>query len=216
MEHTQKMVVVPQDLIENLRYNQRKKAGSEGKKVLDVDKEIKNVLTREDLSEDDKIRLYHQLIMKYRDVKEPEPVLEPTEVIKDEWLENIDKHFNLQNKVKARNVLEWLRTKGDIKWNDKGEVEGDPGSNILTLIDDITRSAPRHKDIEPIGMTNFASKLKASNIPQYLISQHYQKYFRKRPHRLESPIAKRVPTPKQADNFDTPPSSPSSQWINQS
>ena len=102
MEHTQKMVVVPQDLIENLRYNQRKKAGSEGKKVLDVDKEVKTVLTRDDLSQDDKIRLYHQLIMRYRDVKEPEPVLEPqveNTDDDDEWLQSIDKHFNLQNKV---------------------------------------------------------------------------------------------------------------------
>ena len=210
MEHTQKMVVVPQDLIDNLRYNQRKKAGSEGKKVLDVDKEIKTVLAREDLSEDDKIRLYHQLIMKYRDVKEPEPVT-PAEVIKDdEWLQSIDKHFNVQNKVRARNVLEWLRTKGDVRWNDKGEVEGQPGSNILTLLDDITRATLRHKDVEPVGMPNFASKLKSSNIPQYLISQHYQKYFRKRPHRLESPNAKRVQTPSK---FNTPPSSP--QWISQ-
>ena len=141
MEHTQKMVVVPQDLIENLRYNQRKKAGSEGKKVLDVDKEVKTVLTRDDLSQDDKIRLYHQLIMRYRDVKEPEPVLEPKVENDgdDEWLQSIDKHFNLQNKVRARNVLDWLRTKGDVRWNDKGEVEGQPGSNILTLLDDITR-----------------------------------------------------------------------------
>jgi len=154
MEHTQKMVVVPQDLIENLRYNQRKKAGDEGKKVLDVDKEIKSVLNREDLSQDDKIRLYHQLIMKYRDVREQKEVVEPVPQEVDEWEEIIDKHFNVQNKGKARNVLEWLRTKVDVKWNERGEVEGHPGSNILTLLDDITRPTPRHKDVEPVGMTN--------------------------------------------------------------
>jgi len=211
MEHTQKMVVVPEDLIENLRYNQRKKAGEEGKRVLDVDKEIKSVLSREDLSQDDKVRLYHQLIMKYRDVKERN-VIEPE--AKDEWIDTIDKHFTTQNRVKARNVLEWLRRKGDVRWNDRGEVDGSPGSNILTLIDDITRPTPRHKDIEPVGMTNFTSILKESNIPQYLISTHYQKSFRKRPRRLESPIAKRVPTPSE-EKFNTPPNSPSNQWINQ-
>jgi len=215
MEHTQKMVVVPQDLIENLRYNQRKKAGEEGKKVLDVDKEIKSVLSRDDLTQDDKIRLYHQLIMKYRDVKEP-TIIEPTREETDEWLDNIDNHFGTQHRNRARNVLQWLRTKSDVKWNEIGEVDGQPGSNILTLIDDITRPTPRHKDIEPIGMTNFATKLKASNIPHYLISTHYQKYFsRKRPRKLESPLAKRVPTPRE-DKFDTPPNSPSSpKWINQ-
>lgn len=213
------MVVVPQDLMENLRYNQRQKTGSVGKHVIGVDKEMQNIMTRDDLSQEDKIRLYNNALLKFGDLK---PVVkqvkqEKPEVVEeeDEWMDTIDRHFNLQNKGKAKNILSWARDKGGMTWNDHGEITGIPDSNILTLLDDITRVQPRNKSVEPTGMSDFAEKLQESNIPHYLISTYYnQKYFNPttpfttptsstpRKHRLESPLAKRVPTPPSLPSIE--------------
>ena len=102
-------------------------------------------------------------------------------------------------------MYQWVKDKSDLTWNTKGELDGIPKSNILTLIDDVTRPTSRHKDIEPIGMSQFVSKLQESNLPEYLIgnSTHYKKYYtasggettKKRPHKLVSPHAVPVKTP---------------------
>lgn len=181
MEHTKKMVVIPQDLMENLRYNQQKKVGREGKRELDIDREMKHILARDDLDLKDKVRLYNSTLTKFGETK-PEKekvqelmVEEPEQ--EDEWVDMIDRHFALTNKLKAKHMLEWIRNKGSITWDDKGVVKGLPGSNILTLLDDITRQQPRHKTVIPVGMEAFASKLTDSNVPRYLVSPFYQKYF---------------------------------------
>lgn len=244
MEHTRKMVVVPQDLIENLRYNQKVKAGPTGKHILTVDREMQEILKQDDLAQEDKIRLYNNALMKFGDkkpVKQIEQIQEPMMDDDDddddnEWVEIIDRHFNISNRGKAKNVLDWIRTKSNITWNDKGEIRGQPGSNILTLLDDITRATPRDKKIEPVGMVAFTEKLRESNIPRYLISAFYQKYLNpsnnltlqeeeeektpystpiretpRRPRRLVSPNVNRVPTPTGIPA--TPPTTPEKEWL---
>ena len=216
------MVIVPQDLMDNLRYNQRKKAGDVGSQVIGIDKEMQSILTRSDLSQDDKIRLYNHALLKYGDIveKKKEEKLDITlpEVI-DEWDDMIDKQFTINNRSRAKNILDWIRSKGEIMWNDKGELDGHPGSNILTLLDDVSRSQPRDKGIEPIGMTHFVKKLVDSNLPRYLLSTHYQRYIdappAKRPRRLVSSKAKHVPTPPGTPPTPhySPPPSPVSEWL---
>ncbi len=72
-----------------------------------------------------------------------------------------------------------MKDKSDLRWNEKGELDGVPKSNILTLLDEVTRTIPRHKDIEPVGLSQFVSKLRESNLPEYLIGNttHYKKYY---------------------------------------
>ena len=214
------MVVIPQGLMETLSYNQKVEAGEKGRHVLNVDKEMGQVMTRKDLSESDKIRLYNNALLKFGDTKPlPRPTVSSREQVEqevvDEWLDTIDRHFGLQHKNKAKNVLSWIRGKSNISWNDKGEINGIPGSNILTLLDDITRQTPRDKNVEPIGMHDFATKLLDSNIPRYLISNHYQKYF-KPTTPFSTPLTtkkKRVVSPYLNRSVPTPPTTPPQKWL---
>ena len=251
MNHTKKMVVVPQDVMENLRFNQKQQVGAVGKQLMDVDREIKEIFDREDLAMDEKLTLYYDVLQKYRKLdkqynvkpatilKEVKVDIEPpgapapsgavaapvASAASDEWLDRIDKQFNVRNHDKAEQLYQWVKDKSDLRWNEKGELDGVPKSNILTLIDDVTRPMPRHKDIEPVGLSQFVSKLRESNLPEYLIGNttHYKKYYtpatpatvstpatasadttsaevstpvkKKRAHRLVSPNAVPVPTP---------------------
>ena len=200
MEHTKKMVVVPQDLMENLRYNQRKQAGEDGRHELSVDREMKDILTRGDLTQDDKIRLYNNALLKFGDnQKPPKPESRGVEEPDNEWGDIIDKHFGLNNRGKAKNVLEWLQKRGNVTWNNRGEIVGHPGSNILTLLDDITRANPHSRSVVPIGMKEFTTKLLESNLPRYLISNYYQKKFLEDTDTesdFETPKAAATPKPK--------------------
>ena len=204
MQHTKKMVVVPQDVIENLRFNQQQRTGAVRRQLMTVDRELKEILARDDLPADAKMELYYEVLQKYRKLetkyseKSPQnttvaspqsttvasrvtPAVAPpvAHAASDEWMDRIDKHFTLRNKEKAEHLYEWVKEKSDITWNEKGEIDGQPKSNILTLLDDVTRPVPRDKGVDPNGMADFAKSLQASNIPRYLIGNptHYRKYF---------------------------------------
>ena len=94
--------------------------------------------------------------------------------------------------------------KSDITWNEKGEIDGQPKSNILTLLDDVTRPVPRDKGVDPNGMADFAKSLQASNIPRYLIGNptHYRKYFQQEQRSASSPPPSPPPSPETP--FHTP------------
>ncbi len=202
------MVVVPQDVIENLRFNQQQRTGPVGRQLMTVDKELKEILARDDLPADAKMELYYEILQKHRKLetkyRERSPVRAPVSPAaqpdsvpqrSDEWMDRIDKGFTLRNREKAEQVYEWMKEKSDIKWNDKGEIDGQPKSNILTLLDDVTRPQPRHKDADPTGMADFAKSLQASNIPRYLIANttHYKKYFQPEPAPLSPPSSPETP-----------------------
>ena len=96
---SRKRVLVTQDLIDDLRYNQREQAGQAGKHALGVDREMQDILARNDLSLSDKVRLYNNALLKFGDVKdsvkkEPAPTL-PEEEDSNDWSESIEKHLCL-------------------------------------------------------------------------------------------------------------------------
>lgn len=221
MQHTKKMVVVPQDLIENLRFNQQQRTGSVGRQLMTVDRELKEILARDDLPTDEKMELYYEILQKYRKLetkyreKPPAPAATtapPAARVADEWLDRIDKQFTLRNREKAEQLYEWVKEKSDITWNEKGEIEGQPKSNILTLLDDVTRPVPRDKGVDPNGMADFAKSLQASNIPRYLIGNatHYKKYFQQEqqdPSTSPPPLQPSPPSPPDTP-YHTPKTRP--------
>ncbi len=257
MNHTKKMVVVPQDVMENLRFNQQQKVGPVGKQMMAVDKDLREIFDREDLAMDEKLTLYYEVLNKYKKLNEAynkQPVKEEVEKepvrklekpvipVKDEWLDKIDKQFTVRNHEKAEQLYNWIKEKSDIDWNEIGEISGIPKSNILTLLDEVTRPTPRHKDIEPTGLPQFVTRLRESNPPEYLIGNttHYKKYYTapvkvtpvesplkstpgtplkspstppKRPHRLQSPLAIPVPTPKTEGNVSVKQKGEGKRWL---
>ena len=79
---------------------------------------------------------------------------------------------------KGRQLVSRLKT---AQWSDKGELLRDgtavPGSNVIDLVHDLLR---KRKTSDPIGWQQFASQMRAANIPMELVGnvakrRHIQK-----------------------------------------
>jgi len=183
MEHTKKLAVIPQDLLEALHYNQKQQMGPRGEQLLNIDREMKTILERSDLPEDQKVLMYSAALGQYQQVKHQSksifPVLQPktSTIPLTDWESQVESFLPASHRRKGVQVLKWIRQNTpELQWNDKGEVEGLPQSNILDLIDDVTRPKARSKDRVPLGIQDFVTKLRASNIPTSLLGNaHYLK-----------------------------------------
>jgi len=176
------MVVVPQDLLDALRYNQQEKMGPMGQQLSSLDHQMKTILSSE-LPDDKKAQQYFQTMEKYTTMKDiakkPQntaamsPLPDPTSEKSSDQLNEIPV---LQQK-KAEKVFNWLsRVAPHITWNEKGEVEGIPGSNIADLVTSLANPKSRR---DPRGFSDFAELLQTANIPRTLVAnnQHWDNYF---------------------------------------
>jgi len=164
MEQTKTMVLVPQDLLDSLRYNQREKMGPLGEQLVSLDKQMKNVLSQENLNDDQKAQLYFQTLQKFtatKDLIKQPPIAAEPAVKLGAPLDDIP----TQQKKKAEKIFNWFK-RNDITWNQKGEVEGIPGSNIADLVNELSKKTSKK---QPKGFTEFAEKLKVANIPRTLV-----------------------------------------------
>jgi hypothetical protein len=109
-------------------------------KVMDtLDKKMQTILDREDLSADERLKLYDHSFTRYLNVYDnyrPRPVAVAPEPVKqdlfdDEILENVPKIM----KAKAQLLLKKMKSSPDISWNEKGELkykgETVQGSNVV-------------------------------------------------------------------------------------
>jgi hypothetical protein len=109
-------------------------------KVMDtLDKKMQTILDREDLSADERLKLYDQSFTRYLNVYDdyrprpvavaPEPVKQ--DLVEDEILESVPKTM----KAKAQLKLKKIKSSPDISWNEKGELkykgETVQGSNMV-------------------------------------------------------------------------------------
>jgi hypothetical protein len=121
-----------------------------------LDKKIQTILEREDLSADERLKLYDQSFTRYLNVHDdyrPRPVavaLEPVkqDLTNNEVLESVPK--TMKGKVKAQLLLKKMKSSPDISWNEKGELkykgETVQGSNVQpTRMGNIRRSLTRSK-----------------------------------------------------------------------
>ena len=173
------MVVVPQDLLESLRYNQQQKMGVVGQQLVTLDSEMKEIL-QENIPDHEKAQKYFQTLQKYmttkenatKVVEEKEPI-QPADIVPSP----ID-DIPTRHKKKAEQIFNWMkRVAPDITWNTRGEVRGIPGSNIADLITELSKSK---STTTPTGFTQFTELVKEANIPQTLVSnkEHWQTYFK--------------------------------------
>ena len=70
MDNAKKLAVVPQELLDSLKFNQEQQMGPIGKKMLDIDREMQSILNRDDLDQYRKAQLYTQTLAKYIDYRE--------------------------------------------------------------------------------------------------------------------------------------------------
>ena len=123
----------------------------------------------------EKVRLYNQTLIRYNDMAKmlatkPTPVVvvkeketSMTTDIMGEVVTTLPKALQ----EKGRQLVSRLKT---TQWSDKGELLHDgtivPGSNDIDLVHDLLR---KRKTSDPIGWQQFASQMRAANIPMELV-----------------------------------------------
>ena len=144
-------------------------------KVMDtLVKNMQTILEREDLSADERLKLYDQSFTRYLSVHDdyiPRPVTVALETVKQDLIDNeILESVPKTMKAKAQLLLKKLKSSPDISWNEKGDLkykgETVQGSNVVNLVNDVLR---KRKYFNPQGWETFEEALREANVPQDLI-----------------------------------------------
>ena len=191
MEYAKKMALIEPRLLESLQQQQQschdhQPQGMLEEKLCKLDQAMQHILDRKDVSQEEKLKLYHQILQKYllyKDKVEPmtvkviggEPSLpelhtkipvaaeETQESLEAEIIQSAPK--NLRHKASI--LLKRLKQDDNIAWNTKGELvyKGDviPNTHMHDLVQDVLRKCKTHV---PVGWQTFARALRESNIPQ--------------------------------------------------
>jgi hypothetical protein len=127
-----------------------------------LDKKIQSILEREDLSTDERLKLYDQSFTRYLNVHDdyrPRPVVsrvstsppavieaETKDAMEEEILESVPKTM----KTKAELLVRKMKADPNIAWSEKGELkykeETVRGSNVVDLVNDAKGNTSIHKD----------------------------------------------------------------------
>ena len=144
-------------------------------KVMDtLDKKMQTILEREDLSEDERLKLYDQSFTRYLNVYDdyrPSPVAIAPEPVKQDLIDNeILESVPKTMKAKVQLTLKKMKRSPDISWNEKEELkykgETVQESNVVELVNDVLS---KRKYFNPQGWETFGEALREANVPQYLI-----------------------------------------------
>ena len=152
-------------------------------KVMDtLDKNMQTILEREDLSADERLKLYDQSFTRYLNVHDdyrPRPVVsrvstsppavietETKNAIEEEILQSVPKTM----KTKPELLVRKMKANPNIAWSDKGELtnrgETVRGGNVVDFVNDVLR---KRKYFNPQGWESFGEALREANVPQDLI-----------------------------------------------
>ena len=107
---TKTMVVVPQDLLESLRYNQQQKMGVVGQQLVTLDSEMRDIL-QENIPDNEKAQKYFQTLQKYMVTKENATVKEKEEE-GTAAIPEIPSPMNeipVKQKKKAEQIFNWMK-----------------------------------------------------------------------------------------------------------
>ena len=137
-----------------------------------LDRDMQNILQRTDLSDEEKIHQYNQILQRYLQYQDHlrapniPPPMSITKNMEQEVLSTIPKTM----RRKAENLLERVKRQSNLGWNERGELlfngEVIQGTNIVDLVNDMVR---QRKSFQPHGWREFARALRQDNVPQDLI-----------------------------------------------
>ena len=135
---------------------------------------MQTILEREDLSEDERLKLYDQSFTRYLNVYDdyrPSPVAIAPEPVKQDLIDNeILESVPKTMKAKVQLMLKKMKRSPDISWNEKEELkykgETVQESNVVELVNDVLS---KRKYFNPQGWETFGEALREANVPQYLI-----------------------------------------------
>lgn len=180
-----------------------------------LDKNMNDIINREDVPTDERLKLYDQALNRYlhvhdefrpKPVVRPEPVVqqqEPSDPIENEVLASVPKTM----KGKAELLLNKMKTSPDITWNAKGELkykgETVHGSNVVDLVNDVLR---KRKYFNPQGWETFGEALREANVPQDLIG--HEDRWRYITQTKRTPRARKRQQSPSPTRYETPPATP--------
>ena len=148
-------------------------------KVMDtLDKKMQTILEREDLSEDERLKLYDQSFTRYLNVYDdykPRPVAFAPEPVKQDLIDNeILESVPKTMKAKVQLLLKKMKSSPDISWNEKEELkykgETVQESNVVELVNDVLS---KRKYFNPQGWETFGE----ANVPQDLIGHEDRRRY---------------------------------------
>ena len=184
MQHTSKMVMVPEDAYSSLVRQQQQLMPPMAMQMSNLDMELKSILNNPNLTVDEKHDSYYRTFNRYNQLHgrllNPavvEPVVPPKQdsasdkatmtsgvpVSAKMLLDGLPKVA----RTRGRLLLGHLNSNKEIQWTDNGEllIDGNPiqGSNITDLLHFFTRDRPTAQP--PFGAREFADQLQDTNVP---------------------------------------------------
>ena len=201
MEHTKKMVLIDPRMLSSLK-NDNPIVNPEISSLKRLDKEMSDVLHRDDIDVREKAKIYQQVLWKYMNrydnaVNAPVSITRtspPSEKIIDDVVDSVP----ISLKRKAERLMRHIRNHSVVDWNDKGEInfkgQTISNSNLIDLVNDVLR---KRRGFNPKGWDLFASALRESNVPQDLIG-HPDRWS----YISEDQIPKSTPRRKRVRNLD--------------
>ena len=209
-----KMALVEPRLLEQLQQSNCQAPLNPTVKVLcDLDKQMKTVLDREDVTEEQKANEYDQVLRRYLVYQDKYDHRPPVKV----QIENTDGQTKTEEthrtpfekevletvpnkmKKKAELLLGKIRASSAMDWNEKGELmykgKAVEGSNVADLVNDMLRA---RKKFNPTGWETFARGMKEANVPQELVGHEGRWDYMQNP--VDSPTREDAGfyTPKQS------------------
>jgi hypothetical protein len=139
-----------------------------------LDKKMQTILEREDISADERLKLYDKSFTRYLNVYDdyrPRPVAVAPEPVKQDLVDNENfESVPKTMKAKVQLLLKKMKSSSDISWNEKRELkykgETVQGFNVVDLINDVLS---KRKYFNPQGWETFGEALREANVPHYLI-----------------------------------------------
>ena len=189
------MVLVPENTLERMQQRQQILTPSVTQPLKNVDSEMNDILYSKQLNDEQKAKLYNQVLQRYLTYYEKLHMklttLKPVETLQPEESEETSKESTAEAetiptsaieqevmkkvpklcKAGARQLLDKIKEHRDVmNWNEKGELmyENKPitGSRVVDLVNDMLR---HRKGLEPAGWLVFARRLARMNVPENLV-----------------------------------------------
>lgn len=165
-------------------------------KTMSLDEDMKNILTRHDINDEEKVKLYESALNRYTVYRKKAELPsvstpQPSQLgFVDDVVASAPKNLKGKAEQMARMVLKQM------KWSPKGELIANDqpivGSHIVDLVNDALRT---RKTVNPIGLNTFVEKLSTINAPRELIGNTNIREALQRFNRLGEVAEHNIPPP---------------------
>ena len=198
MNHTRRMVLVPENTLERLQQRQQILTPPVTQTLKNLDSQMGDILESKQLGDEEKAKLYNQVLQRYltyydqrkgqplhvklttpKTTETPKPAenaesteeASPDNSLPTAVEQEVMKSVPKIYKAGARQLLDKIKKHQDVlHWNDKGELLYENKPILGSHVVDLVNDTLRHrKGFEPVGWSVFARGLARMNVPENLV-----------------------------------------------